>query len=88
MDQELKQQLDRMEAFLMNHMVTKEEFSQLGQKVDKIEQSVNQLTQSVERLATLVQKMMDEHTAIKHQMLAMQDWIRKAAEKIGVEFKL
>ena len=88
MDSELKQQLDRMEKFLMQHMVTKEEFSELQSEVKEVKQSVHSLITSVEGLATLIKNYSEEHAAIKHQISVMQDWIRKVSEKVGVEFKL
>lgn len=88
MDQDLKQQLDKIEKFLMEHMVTKEEFSEHKTQVAEIKDSVRKLTDAVEGLATLVKKYTDEHTTLKHQIMVMQDWIRKASEKLGIEFKL
>lgn len=69
-------------------MVTKDEFSELSVRVDKLEEAINRLVQVVEKLAASVNKISDGHTVLKHQMLVMQDWVRKAADKIGVEFKL
>ena len=69
-------------------MVTKEEFSELSGKVNTLTESVNQLTTAVANLAKQVHDYGQEHSAMKHQLLMMQDWIRKASEKIGIEFKL
>lgn len=88
MDQELKQQLDRMEKFLFEHVATKEELSELEVKVGNLTESINRLTSTVENLATQVKNFSQEHIVMKQQMLAMQEWIRKASEKIGIEFKL
>ncbi len=95
MDTELKEQFEKIDkrfdnltSFLQNNMVTKEELNALSGKVTKLEESVNRLTEAVEKLTVAVQNITKEHTVIKHQILIMQDWMRKAAEKIGVEFKL
>ena len=92
MDQDIKQEFEKLYEFLRANMVTKQEFNEVKaefhRRFDVIEQSLNTLTEAVERLAKLVKDIADEHQAMKHQVMAMQDWIRKVAEKIGVEFKI
>lgn len=88
MSQDIKEQLDRMETFLQKHMVTKEEFSELKLEVSEVKESVSKLITSVDGLVKLVKDMLEEHTSMKHQLLMMQDWMRKAADKVGIEFKL
>ncbi len=91
MDQELKLQLDRIEKFLLEHVVTKEELEErLGVMEQTIatKESVNNLTSAVDKFAKTVSDFESEHLAVKHQLLKVQDRVRVAAEKIGVEFKL
>ena len=88
MDQELKQQLDRMEKFMFEQLVTKQEFSNLTDQVAALTESVNKLTSAVANLAKQISDFDQEHKTLKHQMMALQDWARKVSEKIGVEFKL
>lgn len=78
MDQELKlqfqkidQRFDGLTNFLQKHMVTKEEFSELSVRVDKLEETVNKLVQVVEKLASAVNKILEEHTSMKYQLLTM-----------------
>lgn len=91
MDQDLKQQLDRMEKFLLEHVVTKEELLENNKRLKEelaTKESVNILTSAVDKFAKTVRDFEAEHLSIKSQMLRMQGWIRNSADKIGVEFKL
>lgn len=88
MDQDLKQQLDRIEKFMMEQLATKQEVSQLTERVNSLAESIERLTTSVANLAKQIHDFSQEHETLKHQLLAVQDWIRKAADKVGIEFKL
>jgi predicted nucleic acid-binding Zn-ribbon protein len=102
MDLELKQQfekldqrldktdskLDRMEKFIMGDLVTKQELSELTEKVTTLTESVNKLTTAVDNLAKRINDFDKEHAVLKHQVSAIQDWIREASKKVGIEFKL
>ena len=102
MDQELKQQfekfdqrfksidsrLNKMQNFMFEHLVTKQELSDLTSCVVKLEETVSRLIDSVDKLTIAVNKVVEDHTVLKHQVMVIQDWIREASKKIGIEFKL
>lgn len=88
MDVELKEQLDRMEKFMFGQLATKQELSDISEKLTALTESVSKLTTAVDNLAKRINDFDQEHKALKHQVTVMQDWIRKASEKIGIDFKL
>lgn len=95
MDTELKQhfekvdqRFDRMEKFLFEKVALKEDLVDLAARMDKLEQTVSRLVDTVDKLTISVNKVVEDHTVLKHQMTAVQDWIREASKKIGIEFKL
>ncbi|MEK7618118.1 MAG: hypothetical protein AAB410_03145 [Patescibacteria group bacterium] len=85
---QILEKLEKMEKFMFQHLVTKQELSELADKVGLLTESVNNLTTTVANLAKQVHDYGEEHASIKHQLLIVQDWIRKAADKVGIEFKL
>ena len=91
MDQELKQQLDRIEKFLLEHVVTKEELLENNRRLEEklaTKESVNNLTNSVDKFAKTVKDFEEEILATKDQMSRVQGWIRTAAKRLDIEFKL
>lgn len=88
MDQEQKEQLDKIEKFLFEKVALKEDLFELTERVDKVERAISRLTDSVDKLTIAINKVVEDHTVLKHQMAAVQDWIREASKKIGIEFKL
>ena len=88
MDQELKTQLDRIENFLFEKVALNDDLSKLSERTGKLEEAVWRLTDSVDKLTIAVNKVVEDHTVLKHQMSVVQDWIREASKKIGIDFKL
>ncbi len=88
MDQDLKQQLDRIEKFMMEHLATKQEVTELAGKLNTLTESVNKLTTAVDNLAKRINDFDDQNTTLKHQLLSLQDWAREVSKKVGIEFKL
>lgn len=92
MDAEIKQEFNNLKDFLRENMVTKEEFTDFNKensaKLSALTESINKLTTAVDNLAKRINDFDQEHKALKHQVSVMQDWIREASKKVGIEFKL
>ncbi len=91
MDAELKQQLDRIEKFLLEHVVTREELLEHVRRLEEkmaTKASMENLRDSVDKFAKTVKNFEQEHLALKEQMSTVQGWIRSAAKRLDIEFKL
>ena len=62
---------------------TKPEFDE---KFRKQEESFASLQTSVDGLATKFQKYYEEQTIVKHKLETIEDWIKKAATKLGLDY--
>lgn len=62
---------------------TKTEFDE---KFNKLEHSFSSLQTSVDGLATVFKKYHDEQQIMVHQVKHMEDWIKKASIKLGVDY--
>jgi regulator of replication initiation timing len=69
-------------------LATKEDIKDLGERVDKIEKTLESLLTSVDKLASNLQKYMEEQIIMKARVDKMEDWIKKAATKLGIDFSL
>src|SRR3989344_875837 len=85
---QILEKLEKLEKFMFQHLVTKQELSELADKVGLLTESVNNLTTAVANFTKQVNDFDQEHKSLKHQMLALQDWARKVSEKVGIDFKL
>lgn len=84
----IEEKLGKMEKFMYEHLVTKQEHSELADKVMALTESVNKLITAVANFAKQVNDFDEHHKTQQHQITAMQDWIREASKKLGIEFKL
>ena len=64
-----------------------EKFKHIDQQFLEQKQSFTSLQTSVDRLATKFEKYHDEHIIYKAKLDYMEDWIKKASIKLGVDYK-
>jgi hypothetical protein len=81
-----KDELDNLKTFVQSNLVTKKEFEdRLAELPTK--RDFNGLLRAVDGLAKQLTGLTDELSVGASRSKRMEDWIIKAAEKIGVEYE-
>jgi archaellum component FlaC len=65
-------------------LATKEDIKGLDERITKLELSMQSLTTAVDNLTSAVNKLTEEYKAIIHITDRHEKWIKKLAEKMGV----
>ena len=60
--------------------------AELDAKFQKMEDSFSTLQTSVDALATKFQKYYEEQQIYVHKLKQIEDWVKKAASKLGVDY--
>ena len=85
MDQDTKQALDNLRDFLSEHMVTKQEIEERFETLPT-KNDFHQLQNGVDAIAKGYLTYEQELRITSARTLEMEDWIRKAADKIGIRY--
>ncbi len=68
-------------------LVTKEDLKDFYNKAE-LDQKFGSLQTSVDGLANTFKKYYDEQQIYVHKLNRMEDWIKKASTKLGIDFNL
>jgi predicted nucleic acid-binding Zn-ribbon protein len=93
MDQELPQEIknlnerfDTLSTFILDHVATKRDLQDLRKKLPS-KDDFSKLQTSVDGVAKSGKDNTDEIKVLGHQISRMEEWIKRAAPKLGVEYK-
>jgi phage-related tail protein len=67
-------------------LATKEDIRGLEERVSKLEESHQRLITSVDKLAKAVKDLQIEYVAVLTKVNRMEEWIKKASVKLGIDF--
>ncbi len=67
-------------------LATKEDIKDVKSEIAELRESVRLLTNSVDALAKAVKDLQVEYAAVLVKVSRMEDWIKKASSKLGIEF--
>jgi archaellum component FlaC len=67
-------------------LATKEDIQRLDSRISKVEESLIMLTNSVDSLAKTIKDLQIEYHAVLGKINRMEDWIKKASAKLGIDF--
>lgn len=73
-------------AKLLQVLATKHDIERLEARIEKLEDSHQRLINSVDALAKAVQNLQVEYHAVMNRVNHMEDWIKKAARKLGLDY--
>lgn len=89
MDNDIKREFDRLHSFLRENMVTRLEFGELSEKVEKIQVDVNTLKTSVDAYAKQSKDYYQEVTVAVGRVNRMERFLSEVvAPKIGVKYEI
>lgn len=69
-------------------LATKEDIKEVKAEIAEVRESLNLLTNSVDALAKVVKDLQVEYSAVLNKVNRMEEWIKKASAKLGIEFSL
>ncbi len=87
MDKDTKKEFEDLKKFLRKYMVTKTEVK-AGLATLATKEQVNKLTNSVDSYAKQSKDYYLEMKVLRAQVQSMQQWIKQAAPKLGIEYKV
>ncbi len=67
-------------------LATKEDIKELRGEITELRESLNMLTKSVDNLAKAVRDLQIEYTAVLQKVNRIEEWIKKASAKLGIDF--
>lgn len=67
---------------------TKEDIKDIRSEIFELRESIKQLTNSVDSLAKSVKDLQVEYHAVLNKINRMEEWIKKASSKLGIDFNL
>jgi archaellum component FlaC len=67
-------------------LATKEDIQRLDLRLTKVEESLIVLTNSIDSLAKTVKDLQIEYHAVLSKVNRMEEWIKKASAKLGIDF--
>jgi hypothetical protein len=79
--------LENLKLFIGENMVTKQELSDLREELPTKE-DFNSLQTSMDGIAKQFKDTSDEVKILGHQISRMEGWVKEAAPKLDVEYKL
>jgi len=69
-------------------LATKEDVKEIKSELSELRESLRMLTISVDKLAKTVKDLQVEYQAVLNKVNHMEDWIKKASVKLGIDFSL
>ena len=67
-------------------LATKEDIKELKAEINELRESLRMLTNSVDSLAKAVKDLQVEYSMVLSKVNRIEDWVKKASAKIGIEF--
>ncbi len=86
MDSELEQRFEKLQAFIIEHIASKQDLLDLKQELPTKVDFQN-LQSSVDTIARLQQDNANEIKVLGAQITRLEQWVINAAPKLGVEYK-
>jgi hypothetical protein len=82
-----KKEIDGLQTFIRKHTVTNAELKEaLAAQPSK--KQVEKLTSAIDRLTKQTKDNTEERIVLEHRLETMQEWIKQAALKLGIEYKV
>ena len=69
-------------------LATKVDIKDLKTEISELRESLRSLTTSVDNLAKVIKDLQLEYHAVLNKLNRMEEWIKKASAKLGIDFNL